>query len=116
MKFCPQCKQWKHLEDFPGDATRAGGRWHTCKHCHNQRRRLRRAEARERRNQELLLSGPPGPPSDLKCVSAMLDARMVFSALADADYLATEQHFQPEAARMREPAAALRPEEAEAAL
>jgi len=57
-----------------------------------------------------------GPPCDSKSVSAMLDVRMVFSALVDADYLATEQHFQPEAARMREPAAALRPEEAEAAL
>jgi CRISPR-associated endonuclease/helicase Cas3 len=51
-------------------------------------------------------------PSDANCAAAMLDLRMLFSALADADYLATEAHFNPEAARMREPAAELRPGEA----
>jgi CRISPR-associated helicase Cas3/CRISPR-associated endonuclease Cas3-HD len=53
-----------------------------------------------------------GVPSDGKCAAAMLDVRMLFSALVDADYLATEEHFNPEAARMREPVADLRPGEA----
>lgn len=51
-----------------------------------------------------------------KTVSAMLDVRMLFSALVDADYLATEEHFDPAAARMREPAAELRADQAEAVL
>ena len=53
-----------------------------------------------------------GTPSDAKSAAAMLDLRMLFSALVDADYLATEEHFNLEAARMREPAAELRPGEA----
>jgi CRISPR-associated endonuclease/helicase Cas3 len=36
---------------------------------------------------------------------AMLDTRMLYSALTDADYLATEQHFDPAAAGLRRPAA-----------
>ncbi len=50
--------------------------------------------------------------SDPKCAAAMLDLRMLFSALTDADYLSTERHFDPDAAGMREPAAELRPAEA----
>ncbi|MGC9973515.1 MAG: CRISPR-associated endonuclease Cas3'' [Bryobacteraceae bacterium] len=53
-----------------------------------------------------------GLPGEVKCAAAMLDLRMLFSAVTDADYLATEAHFNPEAARMREPAAELRPGEA----
>jgi CRISPR-associated helicase Cas3/CRISPR-associated endonuclease Cas3-HD len=59
-----------------------------------------------------LPDGVSGTPSDAKCAAAMLDLRMLFSALTDADYLATEEHFNPEAARMREPVAELRPGEA----
>jgi len=53
------------------------------------------------------------PAVEAKTVAAMLDVRMLFSALVDADYLATEEHFAPAAARMREPAAELRPDQAE---
>ena len=53
-----------------------------------------------------------GTTVDGKSAAAMLDLRMLFSALTDADYLATEEHFNPEAARMREPVAGLRPGEA----
>ncbi len=37
----------------------------------------------------------PGVLSDAKCAAAMLDLRMLFSVLTDADYLATEGHFDP---------------------
>ncbi|MGO4883591.1 MAG: CRISPR-associated endonuclease Cas3'' [Bryobacteraceae bacterium] len=53
-----------------------------------------------------------GAFSDAKCAAGMLDLRMLFSALTDADYLATEGHFDAVAAAMREPAAELRPGEA----
>jgi CRISPR-associated endonuclease/helicase Cas3 len=42
----------------------------------------------------------------------MLDLRMLFSALTDADYLATEKHFNPKDALMRESAVELWPGEA----
>jgi len=57
-----------------------------------------------------------GMPPDAKCAAAMLDLRMLFSALTHADYLATEEHFSPEAARLRVPVAELRPCEAAKAL
>lgn len=53
-----------------------------------------------------------GTPTDARCAAAMLDLRMLFSALTDADYLSTEEHFNREAARLREPSAELRPAEA----
>jgi CRISPR-associated helicase Cas3 len=53
-----------------------------------------------------------GAPPEAKSVSAMLDLRMLFSALTDADYLATEEHFDAVAAEMRAPVARLRPGEA----
>lgn len=53
-----------------------------------------------------------GMPLDPKSAAAMLDVRMLFSALTDADYLETEEHFKPEAAEMREPSIDLRPGEA----
>jgi CRISPR-associated endonuclease/helicase Cas3 len=53
-----------------------------------------------------------GGPRETASAAAMLDLRMSFSALVDADYLATEEHFDAEAARMRKPAAELRPGEA----
>jgi len=53
-----------------------------------------------------------GMPLDPKSAAAMLDVRMLFSALTDADYLETEEHFKPEAAEMREPTIDLRPGEA----
>ena len=56
------------------------------------------------------------PPVEAKCAAAMLDLRMLFSALTDADYLATEGHFNPEAAALREPVAELRANEASAVL
>src|ERR1022692_978570 len=59
-----------------------------------------------------LPEGALGALSDTKSAAAMLDLRMLFSALTDADYLATEGHFDPEASAMREPAADLRPGEA----
>jgi len=48
-----------------------------------------------------------GMPIDAKCAPAMLDLRMLFSALTDADYLATEEHFNAAVAQMREPTARL---------
>ena len=45
----------------------------------------------------------------VKCAAAMFDLRMLYSALTDADYLATEEHFDSAAARMREPACDLTP-------
>ncbi|SPF50725.1 CRISPR-associated helicase Cas3/CRISPR-associated endonuclease Cas3-HD [Candidatus Sulfopaludibacter sp. SbA4] len=56
-----------------------------------------------------LPEGVARTPPDAKSAAAMLDLRMLFSALTDADYLATEEHFDEAAARMREPAAELRP-------
>ncbi|MBV8847181.1 MAG: CRISPR-associated helicase Cas3' [Bryobacterales bacterium] len=53
---------------------------------------------------------------DSQTVAEMLDVRLLFSALTDADYLATEKHFKPQAAEMREPAASLKAAEAETAL
>jgi CRISPR-associated helicase Cas3 len=53
---------------------------------------------------------------DAKNAAAMLDVRMLFSCLTDADYLATEEHFNAEAAQMRAPAAELRPGDALAVL
>lgn len=47
--------------------------------------------------------------TDVKSAAAMLDLRMLYSALTDADYLATEEHFDRAAARMREPAGELSP-------
>jgi CRISPR-associated endonuclease/helicase Cas3 len=46
--------------------------------------------------------------------SAMLDVRMLYSVLVDADYVATEAHFQggPGGKILREPGPALRPEDA----
>jgi CRISPR-associated helicase Cas3/CRISPR-associated endonuclease Cas3-HD len=46
--------------------------------------------------------------TDAKSAAAMLDLRMLYSALTDADYLATEKHFDQVAARTREPVADLR--------
>ena len=51
--------------------------------------------------------------SEAMAAAAMLDVRMLFSALVDADYLATEQHFDAQAARARMPAAELLPGRAE---
>ena len=59
MKFCRQCKQWKHLGDFPRDRSWPSGRWHRCKECHVPRQRVRRAEVRELKKQALLYSLPP---------------------------------------------------------
>jgi CRISPR-associated endonuclease/helicase Cas3 len=56
--------------------------------------------------------GALGALSDANLASGMLDLRMLFSALTDADYLATEEHFDPEAAAMREPSVELRPGDA----
>jgi CRISPR-associated endonuclease/helicase Cas3 len=50
--------------------------------------------------------------TDAKSAAAMLDLRMLFSGLTDADYLSTEEHFDSEAARLRGPVAELRPVEA----
>jgi hypothetical protein len=61
MKFFPRCEQWKHLADFPRDRCRPDGRWHTCKRCHVERQRFRRAEVRELKKQALLYSLPPPP-------------------------------------------------------
>ncbi len=58
----------------------------------------------------------PAVLSDPRCAAAMLDVRMLFSALTDADYLSTEQHFDQETARLREPASGLRADEAADAL
>jgi CRISPR-associated endonuclease/helicase Cas3 len=57
-----------------------------------------------------------GTPTESKSAAAMLDLRMLFSALTDSDYLSTEEHFNPDAARMRQPSAELRPAEAVEAL
>ena len=42
--------------------------------------------------------GPPPPDADAEPAAAMLDARMLFSCLVDADWLATEGHFAGDAA------------------
>jgi CRISPR-associated endonuclease/helicase Cas3 len=47
-----------------------------------------------------------------QALPAMLDTRMLYSALTDADYLATEQHFDPAAAELRRPPAELNPDRA----
>jgi hypothetical protein len=60
-KLCRKCSQRKTLPQFPRDRSEPDGRWHTCKECHVPRQRLKRAEARERRKQELVYSLPPPP-------------------------------------------------------
>ncbi|MCL6544190.1 MAG: DEAD/DEAH box helicase family protein, partial [Bryobacteraceae bacterium] len=47
-----------------------------------------------------------GPPT-VEAVADMLDVRMLFSALVDADFVATEAHFNPEKSRLRMNAAPL---------
>ena len=59
-----------------------------------------------------LPEGIPTGLSDPKCAAAMLDVRMLFSALVDADYLSTEQHFDREPAQSRVSAAELQAAEA----
>lgn len=44
-----------------------------------------------------------------EAVAKMLDVRMLFSALTDADFLATEAHFDPENSRLRRAARRLNP-------
>jgi len=61
---------------------------------------------------KITLPGVFKAQSDAKSAAAMLDLRMLFSALTDADYLATEEHFDAEAAAVRKPAAELRPGQA----
>lgn len=47
------------------------------------------------------------PPSPGEAVAKMVEARMLFSALTDADFLATEAHFEPDKGRFRRAAECL---------
>jgi CRISPR-associated endonuclease/helicase Cas3 len=47
------------------------------------------------------------PPIATEAVARMLDVRMLFSALTDADFLATERHFKPDQTVLRSGAEAL---------
>lgn len=47
------------------------------------------------------------PASPAEAVAKMLEVRMLFSALADADFLATEEHFDQNRSRLRQAAACL---------
>jgi len=47
------------------------------------------------------------PPSPAEYIARMLEVRMLFSALVDADFLATEQHFDQDRSRLRQAAACL---------
>ena len=44
------------------------------------------------------------PPAPLDVIPKMLEVRMLFSALADADFLATEEHFDRDRSRLRQAA------------
>lgn len=61
---------------------------------------------------------PVGPNAWAQAIARMLDVRMLFSCLVDADYLDTEAHFNggPEGKRYREPGLSLDSEKAALAL
>ena len=47
------------------------------------------------------------PPAPAEAIASMVEARMLFSALTDADFLATEGHFDPGKGRLRQAAESL---------